>query len=201
MKNFWTYVSIMIFGTFSLPGVASAVVIDFDGLAGNVAVTNQFAEATFSSPTSGQEVRTVAFGGDNSIPNIICTATVGGSLNCTDDILVQFTNPAFNLTFLSIGDDTNGVAGLVDVFVSDVFSSTENINGDGSTATGEIVDLSAFSNVTSILIHGVTESGGIGFDDFSFNVTGAVPEPGMLALFGLGLSGLGLMRQKRAGKR
>ncbi len=71
----------------------AATVIDFDGLALGVAVTNQYPEATFSSET-GFENRTAAdFNLGTSLPNYICTAAVGGDLTCANQTIVDFTAP------------------------------------------------------------------------------------------------------------
>jgi hypothetical protein len=101
------------------------------------------------------------------------------------------------LTFLAIGVDDNGTVALVDVYVNNAFSTTVNVTGNASPQSPDLVDLTAFSNVTSIEIHTLTDSFGIGWDDFTFTVN-AAPEPGSLALMALGLAAFGLGRRRFA---
>jgi hypothetical protein len=66
-----------------------------------------------------------------------------------------------------------------------------NILGDTNFFNPNLVDLSAFSNVTSIRIHDITDQTGLGWDNFSFTATPvaapAVPEPETYAMLVAGL--------------
>jgi hypothetical protein len=170
---------------------ASAVTINFDTLANNTVVTNQFPEVSFSS-NPGFQIKTTAQSIGNSLPNLICTAVTGGGINCTKDVFLNFTAPVNNLKFFSIGDDASGIGGLVDVFNAGGFAGQVSIITDGVFLTPGLVDLSSFTNVTRIAINSVTDPGGLGFDDFSFDIGSrsvAVPEPsgwlGMGIAFGI----------------
>ena len=88
---------------------------------------------------------------------------------------------------------------LVDIFENGAFSSTVDILGFNDFNTPNLVDLTGFNDVSSIRIHSVTDPGGLGWDNFQFDVTSTpVPEPSNLALLGLGLAGLSMSRRKRA---
>ena len=178
---------------------ADPVTINFDGLAGNTVVTNQFSEATFSSK-EGFDILTVSRYFGSSRPNFICTGISTKGIDCVQDVFVSFTNPVKDLSFLFIGDDTAGQKGFVDVFgASDILLGTVTMTGDGKGSTPKLVDLSAFSDVGRINIRNVTDQFGIGFDDFTFStaaVAVAVPEPASLALVGLGLAVAGLSRRR-----
>ena len=85
---------------------------------------------------------------------------------------------------------------MIDVYVGGVLSATVNLMGDGNSGTTEFHDLTAFSNVTSIFIHDVTDSFGLVYDDFSFQVTAVpVPAAGFLRFGALG--GLALLRRRK----
>jgi hypothetical protein len=176
---------------------AKAVVINFDSIAAGTTITNQFPEVTFSS-TPGNHIQVVFFPGDTSPPNIICSASDVGGLNCMQDILLDFTNPVSGLTFLSAGDDGTGILAQVDVFGAGLaLLGTADILGNPA-APNPVVDLSAFSGVTRIVIRDIDDPAGLGFDDFTFTVdVVAVPEPASLALLGLGVVGLAFMRRRR----
>ncbi len=139
-------------------------IIDFDALAVGDVVTNQFPEATFSSIVGQENVVRADFNfGPLSFPNYICTKYVGGSLNCRNPPIVDFTLPVNDLTFLALGDNDVGVQATVDVFENAVFSATVDI-------TVDVVDLSGFTNVTRIEIGNITDGGGLAWDRFTFNV-------------------------------
>jgi hypothetical protein len=155
---------------------AMPVLIDFESF-GNVgingpAVTNQFPEVVFSSNPGFQNLVTSQAGLGDGL-NFICTGT--NIIDCTNETILTFTNPVSNLTFLQVGDNASGVVALVDVFVNNVYQATQNILGDNIFTNPNLVDLTAFSNVTSIRIHSITDSGGLGWDDFSFDTTGLLP--------------------------
>lgn len=179
-------------------GQAAAVTINFDNLGNGVQVTNQYAEATFSS-NPGFQILTTAQNLGSSLPNFICTGS-SGSIDCQHDVFVAFTNPVSGLHFLATGANNLGVIAQVNVFTGGVFNSTVNITGTGNPFTPIGIDLSAFSNVTSIAIVNDIDAAGLGFDDFIFSVGGGVPEPSAWALMLLGFGGIGLAarRNRRA---
>jgi len=179
---------------FAAPASAAATFIGFEDF-GNVgssgpAVTTQYSGVTFSS-AGGQ------FNQVSSQPNIgdglnfICTGT--GSINCTGETILTFATGVSNLSFLAVGSNASGTQALVDVFVNNALASTVNVNVGGIFNTPDLVNLNSFSNVTSIRIHGITDPGGLGWDDFSFTAS-AVPEPANVALM---LAGLGLLAGAR----
>ena len=184
----------------ALAAPAGAVTINFDSLTNAALVTNQFAEATFSA-NAGFAV--FAFGSaatfGTSTPNFICTGPAGGGIDCVNDVNVAFTNPVNNLSFRALGDDAAGTQALIDVFDAGGLLATVNLVTDASPFVPNLVDLSAYANVTAITIRAVTDPAGLGYDDFTFDVSNSVPtpEPASLALFGLGLLGLSAARRRR----
>ncbi len=171
---------------------AGSVTINFDNLANDVVVTNQYAEATFSSDL-GQVILTSnqVPPYQTSAPNFICTG-FGLSITCTGNVFVNFTNPVNNLTFNSTGADNAGPAqGNVDVWTTGGFAGSVSIPGIGQVTTAQFVDLSAFHNITQIEIDNVIDPAGLAYDDFSFDVSRGVPEPDVWALMILGFAAMG----------
>ena len=163
--------------------LAQAAVLGFSEFAPGTVVTSQYATATFSS-ISGEEIRVANdFNfGVNSSPNYICTAAVGGGLDCLNPVTVNFTSPVNGLSFLALGDDAAGTPGHVDVFNGANLLGSVNIVVDGIFNTTALVDLSAFASVTRITISANTDPGGLAYDTFTFNV----PEPASGALLLVG---------------
>jgi len=184
----------------ALASPAHATMIGFEEF-GNVgasgpAITTQYLASdgvTFSS-NAGEFNQVSSQPGLADGLNFICTGS--GAIDCANETTLTFTHGVSNLTFLAIGSNAPGVQALVDVWTGGVFNSTKNIVVGGAPFTPDLVDLSSFSNVTQIRIHGITDPAGLGWDDFSY--TSSVPEPANLALMlaGLGLVG-GLARRKR----
>ncbi len=167
---------LFVFVTLLLTGPAPAVVIDFDALGDRVVVTNQFPDATFSSDP-GFECKTAAQNLGTSLPNFICTAAINGSITCANSVIVDFTAPANNLTFLATGADSAGVKAKVDVYENALYSATVDIVTDGNPSLPDLIDLSGFTNVTKIVVHSVTDRDGLGWDDFTFETTPLPVEP------------------------
>jgi len=173
---------------------SAGTIINFDNLPGNVAVTNQYPEVTFAS-TAGFEMRTYAaaavFG--SSVPNLICSAAVGGDINCTQNLTVNFTSPVNNLKFFALGADNNGPSAAVDVFGSSGFLGTVIFSGTGVTTTPQLINLASFQNVTQVVVRDVIDVRGLGYDDFSFDI----PEPATFFLLAFGIGVITCARHRR----
>jgi len=180
----------------TVPSLVVADLITFEGLANGTVVTNQFAGVEFSA-NAGFENQVTTQPGIGFGDNFICTAAVGQNINCTQETILTFSGLVNGLNFWQVGDNANGVVALVDVFTNGVFAATVNILGFNDFNTPNLVDLTAFTDVSSIRIYNVTDPGGLGWDNFEF-FANAVPEPGTLALLGIGLLGMGAARRKKA---
>ena len=87
------------------------------------------------------------------------------------------------------------VQAQVDVFVNGAFAATDNITVNGLFNTPNLIDLSAFNNVTSIRLYHITDPGGLGWDNFTY--ISAVPEAETYAMLLLGLGVVGFMAHRR----
>lgn len=161
-----------------------AAVISFDDRVDGNVITTQYPDVTFDSGTGG--VIVVGIGAPAvSPPNVICGHNAG-ACDALLEIRVTFSRAANNVSFWAIADNNFGVIGKVDVFAGATLLGTSDILGDGNTSTHVLNDLSAYANVTGIRIHSITDLGGLGYDNFSFELT-AVPEPSTVGLAALGL--------------
>lgn len=189
---------ISIGASMGMASIASAAptVIGFEdfgpvGISGPT-VTNQYPGVLFSS--TGSNVNIVSTQpGIGAGDNFLCTGSPG--INCTGETILSFDNPVSSLSFLAVGSNNAGVQAMVDVFVNGAFAATSNITVSGLFNAPDLVDLSAFNDVSSIRIYGITDGGGLGWDNFTF--TSAVPEPETYAMLLLGLGLLGFVAKRK----
>lgn len=176
---------------------AQAVTITFDDLASGAEVTNQYAGVTFSSQ-AGSRILTTAQDFDTSLPNFICSGT--GSINCVDDVYLDFDFGVSGLSFLAVGDNNVGDVGDVRVFSGLSLLGTVDLIMDGNpSGAPHLIDLGAFTNVTRIEIVDMIDAAGLGYDDFTFTPGDTVvPEPSTWAMLilGFGLAG-GVLRRRQ----
>jgi hypothetical protein len=147
--------------------VRDPITIDFDALATGVVVTSQYSDATFSS-AAGFDNTTVALASGGSPPNAIETGPSGGSPDGLHDTYVDFPCPVGSLSFNAIAVDNVGPVANVNVYESGVLTATVPVTGAGTPAVPVRVDLTSFNNVTRVGLTGITDAGGMGWDDFVF---------------------------------
>jgi len=160
---------------------ASLVIVNFDSLPTNVAVTNQYPQATFSSYPGG--VVSTAFDCSflGSCPNgIIATSGIGSTYWPNADVYVNFTVPVNGLTFRVLGGQSGGAAGQIDVYANNAYFGTVSFftgtGFPGQVLPPVIVNLSAVQHITAIKIRNVDNCSDllcifhlpVYYDDFAF---------------------------------
>lgn len=172
-------------------------VIDFEGIvapgSSESAESHTFAGVTFQpiGHTNASLICGASACSGNPFGSAIYVSNFGASL----DILL----PAGTSAVAGFWGDLDGPGFDVDFEIYDgvtqIFSNTDSLPDFGLTGTfigfagtaGEVFDRIHVENSSALWI---------ALDNFSFSAT-AIPEPGMLALFGLGLAGLGVARRRR----
>jgi hypothetical protein len=154
-------------------------------------VTNQYPGVLFSGE-GGYVNRVTTQGG---LGNFLCSASA--IINCTQVTVIDWAAPISGLSLRAVGSDTVGVTAKVDVFVNGNFAATEDVTTNGLYYSSNLVDLTAYNDVTRIRIHSITDAGGLGWDDINYTAA-VVPEVQTYALM---LAGLGLVgwRARRRG--
>lgn len=128
------------------------------------------------------------------------TKTVGPSGSAFNgDLFLQFASPVTDVSFFSGAGDRNGKQANINIFTNGVLTSTTDLTGDGDPTTPDFQDLTAFSSVTRVEIVNVTDSAGLVYDDFSYDVaqSASVPVPETFGLLGAGLIGLVAIARRR----
>jgi len=181
---------------------AHATIINFDNLASGAVVTNQYAAQgiTFSSAGGKQILVTAQSIYQSTPPNFLCTGTTG--IDCTGTVIFNFTTPVRNLTFDAVGNQ-NAIGtpfALADIYQNGILSvSNLSLFVSQGNLLPDHQDLSAYANITGVVIHNNTDPAGTGYDTISFtpSVTNSVPEPATWAMMLTGFGGLGAMLRSR----
>ena len=150
---------------------AQNVRLRFDELSNNTVVADQYLNlygVRFRSGNTSFPVHTWQTCGAScfptSAPNFITTLP-----DTSGVVTVEFQYPVSGLTFYMIGVDAffNQFA-MIDVYRNGAFYATYPVFGNGNFTVG--FTFGSLDNISKIVIRGITDPSGIGFDDFSFTV-------------------------------
>ncbi len=190
-----SFASLIAVAAVCISGVAQATVIDFEGLpTGAAANPLVLSGVSFETP-GGFNYVGPAFGSTELCPS----PSAFSNADCSLNLMVTFSAAASNISFEFAGNNETSIgADIGDVQVysgATLLGTVDVIVQDGSASTHDLVNLTAFSNVSQLMISS-TDFGGVTYDNFSF-IARDVPEPSTLALLGLGLAGIGFSQRRR----
>ncbi len=189
-------------GALGIAASAHANLVDFDNLADGTVVTNQYAaqDITFSSAGGEQMLITTQPQYQSTPPNFICTGTSG--IDCMGTVIFSFATPVNNLKFDAVGNQ-NAIGtsfAEADIYQNGILTVSDlSLLVSQGNLLPDAQDLSAYSNITEVVIHDNTDPAGTGYDTISFSpASSATPEPATWAMILTGFGGLGMMlRLKR----
>jgi hypothetical protein len=153
---------------------AEAVTVGFDDLTDATEVGDHYLpHATFSAG-AGNAFRSYDLTGINLDPiTPPCMGAVQHQSDASDytlaeEFTVTFPRGAVNLKFTMLGVNTNGAFGQVTVQTASGEARTIPLAGAGNPQTPVEVDLSSQGHVTSMHVHSLSDSYGLGYDNFTF---------------------------------
>ena len=170
----------------SLSAAASADTLDFSSLSQGSQGTTALVLSNATITSYGQDL----FVGAAGIGKEICALNYG---NCQADMRISFNYAISGLTFVTSGWQSGDL-----ITVSAYDGAT--LLGSVDHATNGLVDLSAYSHVTSIYMDDQSTAAGVAYDHFNFNIA-AVPEPETYAMLLAGLGLMGTVARRRKAKQ
>lgn len=170
---------------------AQAAVVDFENLsAGTVYQSLSYDNVTFTNATNRFTV--VETAGNARI----CSSN---QISCLVPLLVSFDQAVQGLTFDVTGvNRASSAVGNALISFGDGTTTNFALSGQSTGVGYNRQDLSAFTNISSVLLT-TADPLGLSYDNFSFQVSNAVPEPATWAMMigGFGLVGAAMRRRQR----
>lgn len=179
-------------GSFGATPAVAVTTIDFEStVPGGQTNPLTILDATFTSPGDGLFVANFGFG-DNTLA--ICSYT--GTL-CDQSLDLSFSSAGgvSDFSFLYAGVDNSESTLTV---LLNFFGGSSTTLFYTSLVGGSTLDFSAYSNILSASITS-NDPYGLSYDNFTYTIDAAVPEPATWAMMilGFGFVGAALRRQRR----
>jgi len=181
------------------PLAANAVLINFTDLPGggvlaaDPALTNQYAPVgvTFSATENGDSVSSAVINDGFPIDGNYWANTTDGAFGPRHDVLtIAFASAVENVNWLTQSYGPESITFNAYDSLSNLLESI-SISGDWIATAFTVSGISRIDAVQP------ADVWGWGLDDLYFDQVVSVPEPGTLALLGIGLFGMGLSRRRK----